>query len=116
MLGTGPLPGWLRNRVHSRTMAALDTFNDNLYLWSCIMVSRGVRVDHYTEAARTLAGRYHGEEADDYPSTLLNELGQIEEFLNASKPEAEKTGTKVYEPERAADGIIYDFKAFRDTN
>ena len=32
LLGTGPLPDWLRNLAHSRSMVALDTFNDNLCL------------------------------------------------------------------------------------
>ena len=29
MLGTGPLPDWLRNLAHSRKMVSLDTFEDN---------------------------------------------------------------------------------------
>ena len=33
LLGTGPLPDWLRNLVHNRYMLALDTYKDNLCLW-----------------------------------------------------------------------------------
>ena len=40
MLGTGPLPDWLRNLTHGREMVALDTFDDNLCLWRCIAVHR----------------------------------------------------------------------------
>ena len=32
LLGTGPLPNWLRNLAHSRSMVALDTYRDNLCL------------------------------------------------------------------------------------
>ena len=45
LLGTGPLPDWLRNLSHSRNMAALDNFQDNLCLWRCIAVKRGARPD-----------------------------------------------------------------------
>ena len=33
LLGTGPLPGWLRNLAHGRSMLTLDTYKDNLCLW-----------------------------------------------------------------------------------
>ena len=32
LLGTGPLPNWLRNLAHGRSMLALDTYQDNLCL------------------------------------------------------------------------------------
>jgi len=32
MLGTGPLPDWLRNLAHGPNMVSLDTFRDNLCL------------------------------------------------------------------------------------
>ena len=32
LVGTGPLPDWLRNLAHSQAMIALDTFEDNLCL------------------------------------------------------------------------------------
>ena len=55
LLGTGPLPDWLRNLSHNRSMLALDTFKDNLCLWRCIAVHRGSRPDRSTTAARELA-------------------------------------------------------------
>jgi len=55
LLGTGPLPDWLRNLAHGGAMAALDTYKDNLCLWRCIAVHRGVRPDRSTKAARGLA-------------------------------------------------------------
>ena len=45
LLGTGPLPDWLRNLAHNRSMIALDTYQDNLCLWRCIAVHRGSRPD-----------------------------------------------------------------------
>ena len=38
MLGTGPLPDWLRNLAHSRKMVSLDTYGDDMCLWRCIAV------------------------------------------------------------------------------
>ena len=55
LLGTGPLPDWLRKLSHSRTMVALDTFQDNLCLWHCIAVHCGARPDRSTAAALELA-------------------------------------------------------------
>ena len=55
LLGTGPLPDWLRNLAHSRSMLALDTYKDNLCLWRCIAVHRGARPDRSTTAPRELA-------------------------------------------------------------
>jgi len=51
LVGTGPLPDWLRNLAHSRSMAALDTYNVNLCLWRCIAVHRGARTDRCTKEA-----------------------------------------------------------------
>jgi len=55
LLGTGPLPDWLRNLSHNHSMLALDTFKDNLCLWRCIAVHQGSRPDRSTTAARELA-------------------------------------------------------------
>ena len=55
LLGTGPLPDWLRNLAHSRYMLTLDTHKDNLCLWRCIAVHRGSRPDRSTTAAREFA-------------------------------------------------------------
>ena len=38
-------------------MVSLDTFNDNVFLWSCTAVPRGARADRSTEATRELAKR-----------------------------------------------------------
>ena len=45
LMGTGPLPNWLRNLAHSRSMVALDTYRDNMCLWRCIAVHKGARPD-----------------------------------------------------------------------
>ena len=60
LLGTGPLPKWLRDCARGRTgpMIALDTYQDNLCLWRCIAVHRGSRPDRSTTAARELAKRF----------------------------------------------------------
>ena len=55
LLGTGPLPGWLRNPAHGPKMVALDTFNDNLCPWCCIAVHQGAHPDRSAEATRELA-------------------------------------------------------------
>ena len=38
MLGSGPLPDWLRNLAHGRKMVSLDTFRDNMCVWRCVAV------------------------------------------------------------------------------
>jgi len=48
LLGTGPLPDWLRNLAHGPSMVSLDTFRDNLCLWRCIAVNQGARPDRCT--------------------------------------------------------------------
>ena len=103
LLGTGPLTVWLRNRASLAAMVALDTFNDNLCLWQCIVVSRGVRIDRSTKAAKALAQQFG---RDENAGTGIHELDKVEEFLNQGKPEAAKTGIKVFEPELAADSTI----------
>ena len=49
MLGTGPLPDWLRNLAHGRKMVSLDTFRDNMCLWRCIAVYKGARPERCTQ-------------------------------------------------------------------
>jgi len=36
LLGTGPLPDWLRNLAHGRSMLAVDTYQDNLCLGAAL--------------------------------------------------------------------------------
>ena len=44
LMGTGPLPDWLRNLARGcHAMVTLDTYRDNLCLWRCIAVHGGAR-------------------------------------------------------------------------
>jgi len=51
LVGTGPLPDWLRNLAHSWAMVSLDVYNNNLCLWRCITVHCGARTDCCTKEA-----------------------------------------------------------------
>ena len=59
LLGTGPLPDWLRNLAHGRTMVALDTYQDNLCLWRCIAVHQGALSHRSTKVASGLAKSFY---------------------------------------------------------
>ena len=87
LLGTGPLPNWLRNLAHGRSMLALDTYQDNVCLWRCIAVHRGARPDRSTTAARELAKNFFELRAtpNDCPKTSLDELDRVERHLNQKK-------------------------------
>ena len=102
LLGTGPLPDWLRNLSHSRNMIALDTYKDNLCLWRCIAVHRGSRPDRSTTAARELAKGFFNLKAapQDCRKTSLNELDEVEKHLNKKQIFKDWLGIRVYEPER----------------
>ena len=102
LLGTGPLPDWLRNLSHSRNMIALDTYKDNLCLWRCIAVHRGSRPDRSTTAARELAKGFFNLKAapQDCRKTSLNELDEVEKHLNEKQIFKDWLGIRVYEPER----------------
>ena len=76
MLGTGPLPEWLRNLAHGRKMVSLDNFGDNLCLWRCIAVYRGSRPDRCTQLARRLALDFF--KSDIVPRTRLGEFDKVE--------------------------------------
>ena len=84
LLGTGPLPDWLRNLSHSRNMIALDTYKDNLCLWRCIAVHRGSIPHRSTTAARELAKGFLNLEAapSDCQKTSLDKLDEVEKHLN----------------------------------
>ena len=84
MLGTGPLPDWLRNLAHGRKMVSLDTFGDNLCVWRCIAVYRGARPDRCTQSARQLARGFF--KSDIVPRTCLDELDKVEQYLNKKTP------------------------------
>jgi len=59
LLGSGPLPDWLRNLARGHSIVSLDTFNDNLCLWRCIVLHKGARVDRCTKKAREMAKSYY---------------------------------------------------------
>ena len=85
LMGTGPLPDWLRNLARgNHGMVALDTYRDNLCLWRCIAVHRGARPDRSTEAARGLAKSFYKlkNTPTDHGKTSLDELEKVEMHLN----------------------------------
>ncbi|KAL9964566.1 hypothetical protein ACROYT_G028222 [Oculina patagonica] len=102
LLGTGPLPDWLRNLAHGRSMVALDTYLDNLCLWRCIAVHRGARIDRSTAAARGLAKSFFELETvpTDCPKTSLDEFDKVERHLNQGAAFSDWLGIRVYEPVR----------------
>jgi len=108
LLGSGPLPEWLRNLAHGRAMVTLDSHNDNLCLWRCIAVYQGSRVDRCERAAKEMAkGFYKLAETPSYgPGTALDELDQVEKFLNKGLPVSDWIGIRVYFPQRDKDGTI----------
>jgi len=108
LVGTGPLPDWLRNLAHSRAMVALDTYYDNLCLWRCIAVHRGARPDRCTKEARSLAQSFYKLESipANFAKTSLDELDKVEAHLNQATAVASWLGIRVYEPERLEDGEV----------
>lgn len=105
LVGTGPLPDWLRNMAHGRTMTVLDTFSDNLCLWRCLAVYRGTIPHRSTTAALQLAQGYVGAHCE---KTSLNELDNVERYLNANKPLEKWLGIRLYEPERTeAEEVVW---------
>ena len=108
LLGTGPLPDWLRNLSHSRNMFTLDTYKDNLCLWRCIAVHRGSRPNRSTTASRELAKSFFNLKAipQDCRKTCLDELDKIEKHLNKKQIFKDWLGVRVYVPERLKDGEV----------
>ena len=110
LLGTGPLPDWLRDCARGRAgpMIALDTYQDNLCLWRCIAVHRGSRPDQSTTAARELAKSFFNLIAipQDCRKTSLDELDEVEKHLNKKQIFKDWLGIRVYEPERMEDGEV----------
>ena len=106
MLGTGPLPDWLRNLARGgHQMVSLDNFGDDLCLWRCIAVYRGSRPDRCTQLARRLARGFF--KSDIVSRTCLGELDKVEQYLNKEKQLREWMGIRVYEPERQENGEIH---------
>ena len=104
MLGTGPLPDWLRNLAHGRKMVSLDTYGDDMCLWRCIAVYKGARPDRCTLSARQLARGFF--KTDIIPRTGLNELDKVEQYLNIGKGFEEWVGIRAYLPVRQENGDI----------
>ncbi|KAL9989202.1 hypothetical protein ACROYT_G003726 [Oculina patagonica] len=102
LLGTGPLPDWLRNLAHGRSMVALDTYQDNLCLWRCIAVHQGALPHRSTAAARGLAKSFFKLETvpTDCLKTSFDELDEVERHLNQGVPFSDWLGIRVYEPVR----------------
>ena len=102
LMGTGPLPNWLRNLAHTRSMVALDTYRDNMCLWRCIAVHKGARPDRSTKAAQGLAKSFF--KLRDTPTncvkTSLDELEKVEMHLNKGTAFSGWLGIRVYVPER----------------
>ena len=106
LMGTGPLPDWLRNLAHAsrgRAMVALDSYGDNLCLWRCIAVHKGTRPDRSTEAARNQAKSFYKlrNTPNNCAKTSLDELEKVEMHLNKGKPFLDWLGIRVYIPELA---------------
>lgn len=108
LLGSGPLPEWLRNLAHGRAMVTLDSYDDNLCLWRCISVYKGARVDRCSRVAKAMAKRYyrHAETPNDVIQTSLDDLDKVEKFLNERLPASDWIGIRVYFPRRDTDGTI----------
>ena len=105
LMGTGPLPNWLRNLAHTRSMVALDTYRDNLCLWRCIALHKGARPDRSTKAAQGLAKSFF--KLRDTPTncvkTSLDKLEKVEMHLNKGTAFSGWLGIRVYVPERVDD-------------
>ena len=108
LMGTGPLPHWLRNLAHSRAMVALDTYKDNMCLWRCIAVHRGARPDRSTKAAQDLAKSFYKlkNTPKDYGKTSLDELEKVEMHINRGTAFSNWLGIRVYMPDREEDAEV----------
>ena len=106
LMGVGCLPGWLRNLAHGRVMVSLDTYQDNLCLWRCIVVHQGVRSDRSTAAARPLAKGFYKLERN-WPKTSLEDLGKVERYLNKGTNCENRLGIRDYEPERKEGDVLW---------
>ena len=112
LMGTGPLPDWLRNRAHAargQAMVALDTYRDNLCLWRCIAVHKGARADRSTKAAQDLAKSFFKlrNTPTDCAKTSLDELEKVEMHLNKGTAFSGWLGIRVYQPERVGTEVVW---------
>ena len=109
LMGTGPLPDWLRNLAHNRSMVTLDTYRDNLCLWRCIAVHRGARPDRSTKAAQGLAKSFFKlrNTPTNCAKTSLDELEKVEMHLNKGTAFSGWLGIRVYVPERVGTEVVW---------
>ena len=109
LIGTGPLPDWLRNLAHNRSMVALDTYRDNMCLWRCIAVHRGARPDRSTKVAQCLAKSFFNlrNMPTDCSKTSLDELEKVEMHLNKGTAFSGWLGIRVYVPERVGNEVVW---------
>ena len=109
LMGTGPLPDWLRNLAHSRAMVALDTYRDNLCLWRCIAVHRGARPDRSTKVAQGLVKSFFKlrNMPTNSSKTSLDELEKVEMHLNKGTAFSNWIGIRVYIPERVGTEVVW---------
>ena len=109
LMGTGPLPDWLRNLAHSRSMVTLDTYRDNLCLWRCIAVHKGARPDRSTKVAQGLAKSFFKlrNMPTDCSKTSLDELEKVEMHLNKGTAFSGWLGIRVYVPERVGTEVVW---------
>ena len=109
LMGTGPLPDWLRNLAHSRAMVTLDTYRDNMCLWRCIAVHKGARPDRSTKAAQGLAKSFFKlrNMPTDCSKTSLDELEKVEMHLNKGTAFSGWLGIRVYVPERVGTEVVW---------
>ena len=115
LLGTGPLPDWLRNLAQAargQAMVALDTYQDNLCLWRYIAAHRGARPDRSTKVARGLAKSFFKLKTmpTDCPKTSLDELDKMEIHLNKGAAFSDWLGIRVYEPERVGTEAVWHLR------
>ena len=112
LMGTGPLPDWLRNLAHAargQAMVALDTYRDNMCLWRCIAVHRGARPDRSTKVAQGLAKSFFKlrNMPTDCSKTSLDELEKVEMYLNKGTAFSGWLGIRVYVPERVGTEVVW---------
>ena len=114
LLGTGPLPNWLRDLARGRAgpMVALNTYQDKLCLWRCIAVHRGSRPDRSTAAARELAKSFFNliVTPNDCRKTSLDELEQVERHLNQKLDFSNWLGIRVYEPDCVDGEVVWHIR------
>ena len=110
LMGTGPLPDWLRNLARgNHSMVALDTYRDNLCLWRCIAVHRGARPDRSTKVAQGLVKSFFKlrNMPTNSSKTSLDELEKVEMHLNKGTAFSNWLGIRVYIPERVGTEVVW---------